>query len=164
MLGKLNSRIESILSFLLVVLFTLLVFDVLWGVATRYLLGGQARWTEELARFLMVWLGLLGAALVCREEEHLGLDLLVRNMDPVVEKWARLFVHLSVGGFAIAVMTWGGGELVLHRLEAGQVLPALGISKAWFYLAIPISGLLIALFVTELAFGVIREIRRKEES
>ena len=46
-------------------------------------------------------------------------------------------------------MAWGGGELVLSRFESGQMLPALDISRAWFYLALPVSGLLICMFSVE---------------
>ena len=160
MLKKINNKAGTILNVLLVVLFTILVVDVLWGVLTRYMLGGQARWSEELARVLMVWLGLLGAALASREEKHLGLDIVVRQWAPEVQNWARLFVHSCVGVFGLLIMAYGGGQLVLQRLAAGQVLPALGISKAWFYLSIPVSGILIVLFSLELISGVIADMKK----
>jgi TRAP-type C4-dicarboxylate transport system permease small subunit len=160
MLKKINNKAGTFLNVLLVVLFTVLVVDVLWGVLTRYVLGGQARWSEELARVLMVWLGLLGAALACREEKHLGLDIVVRQWTPEVKNRARLFMHGCVGAFGLLIMTWGGGQLVAQRMAAGQVLPALGISKAWFYLSIPVSGILIVLFSLELIAGVIADIKK----
>jgi len=163
MFGKINSKAGSLLNILLVILFSVLVADVLWGVLTRYMLGGQARWSEELARLLMVWLGLLGAALACREEKHLGLDIVVRQWPEDVQNWARLFVYACVGLFALVIMTWGGGQLVLQRLSAGQMLPALNISKAWFYLALPVSGILIFLFNLELVSRTISDMRKEKE-
>jgi TRAP-type C4-dicarboxylate transport system permease small subunit len=150
MFRRINASAQGILHLLLISLFSVLVADVLWGVLTRYLLGGQARWSEELARLLMVWLGLLGAALACREEKHLGLDIVVRQWPEALQAWVRIFYNVCVGSFALVVMVWGGGHLVAQRLAAGQMLPALGISKAWFYLALPVSGLLIVLFSVEL--------------
>jgi TRAP-type C4-dicarboxylate transport system permease small subunit len=164
MLKKINEKAGTVLHVLLIALFSVLVIDVLWGVFTRYVLGDQARWSEELARLLIVWLGMLGAALACREEKHLGLDIVVRQWTPEVQNFSRLLVHFCVGSFGLVIMTFGGSQLVLQRFEAGQLLPALGISKAWFYMALPVSGILIVLFSLELMTRVIDELKRKRET
>jgi TRAP-type C4-dicarboxylate transport system permease small subunit len=164
MLKQINNKAGTLLHVLLIVLFTVLVVDVLWGVLTRYLLGGQARWSEELARLVMVWLGLLGAALASREEKHLGLDILVRSLAPPVRNLALLLVHVAVGLFGLLIMAWGGGQLVVERFASGQILPALGISKAWFYMAIPVSGTLIVLFSLELLVGVVAQMKKEESA
>lgn len=148
-LRRLNFGLIVLLKGILVVVFAILVLDVLWGVASRYLLGSQAAWSEELARLLMVWLALLGAALVCREERHLGLDVIVRSWPESVQRVDRIVVFLAVFIFATVIMLIGGWQLVSHRFESGQLLPALGIAKAWFYLALPVSGGLISLFSIE---------------
>jgi TRAP-type C4-dicarboxylate transport system permease small subunit len=69
-------------------------------------------------------------------------------------------MHGCVGAFGLLIMAWGGGQLVVQRLAAGQVLPALGISKAWFYLSIPVSGILIVLFSLELIASVIADMKK----
>lgn len=152
MLNAMNQRASKCLNFLLIIIFIVLVVDVLWGVGSRYLLGNQARWSEELARLLMVWLALLGAALATREQQHLGLDVVVRQWPEEVQHMASIFVHLAVAIFAAAIMAWGGGQLVAARFESGQMLPALDISRAWFYLALPVSGVLVSLFSIENLF------------
>jgi len=144
-----NGKLCDLLKVLLVSIFLSLVLVVLWGVASRYLLGNQASWSEELARLLMVWLALLGAALVAREDGHLGLDVVVRQWTQQVQRWSFLFVHLAVLLFASVIMAWGGWQLVSQRFELGQTLPALGVAKAWFYMALPVSGILISSFSAE---------------
>lgn len=146
---KLNRLLVSLLQVILVVVFTILIVDVIWGVASRYVLGDQASWSEELARLLMVWLALLGAALACREDRHLGLDVIVRSWPEEVQRLSRLFCYTLVIAFACVIMAYGGWELVSKRFVSGQQLPALGINKAWFYLAIPVSGFLTTLFMIE---------------
>ena len=146
---RLNAALVGFLHVLLVFVFSVLVIDVIWGVGSRYLLGTQASWSEELARLLMVWLALLGAALACREDRHLGLDVVVRSWPQEVQRLGRLVVYLVIFFFAAAIMFWGGWQLVDQRFASGQTLPALGIAKGWFYLALPVSGLLIAMFVIE---------------
>jgi TRAP-type C4-dicarboxylate transport system permease small subunit len=148
-LSSLNRSLARWLQWLLVAVFLILVIVVLWGVGSRYLLGTQASWSEELARLLMVWLALLGSALVCREEKHLGLDVVVRAWPAELQRLARLFGYLAIFVFAVLILSWGGCQLVGQRFDSGQTLPALGISKAWFYLALPVSGFLTAIFMLE---------------
>lgn len=145
----LNRRLATGLQVLLIVIFSLLVLDVIWGVFSRYVLENQASWSEELARLLMVWLALLATALVSREERHLSLDFLVLSWPEDLQRFSHLLVYFSVFCFAAFVMTWGGGELVADRFASGQSLPALGIAKGWFYMALPVSGMLICLFMVE---------------
>ena len=146
---KLNDKLVAGLQVLVVVVFSILVIDVIWGVASRYILGNQAAWSEELARLLMVWLALLGAALACREDRHLGLDVIVRTWPEEVQRLGRLFVYLAIIAFAAGIMAWGGWQLVSQRFASGQTLPALGIAKGWFYLALPVSGVLTTMFMIE---------------
>lgn len=163
-LSSVNACLARALEKLLVALFALLVADVLWGVFTRYVLGGQARWSEELARLLMVWLALMGAALVSREDRHLGLDLLVRQWPPRIRRQAALFRHACVAVFAALVLFWGGLEMTLERFASGQTLPALNLSKAWFYAALPTSGLLMLLFSLESIWRELRAAQPAPES
>ncbi|MEM6885706.1 MAG: TRAP transporter small permease [Verrucomicrobiota bacterium] len=150
----LNRRLAAGLQVLLVIVFSLLVLDVIWGVFSRYVLQDQASWSEELARLLMVWLALLATALVSREDRHLSLDFLVRAWPEDLQRVSHLLVYVFVFCFAAIVMTWGGWELVADRFASGQSLPALGIAKGWFYLALPVSGMLICLFIVELFWKV----------
>jgi TRAP-type C4-dicarboxylate transport system permease small subunit len=125
--------------------FLALVVDVLWGVLTRYALGAQAPWTEELARLLLVWLSMLGTALAYANAAHLGVDTLLQALSPDARRLTHASIHGIVGIFAAVVMLYGGTTLFLERLAANQVMTALPIAKAWVYLAIPISGALVTL-------------------
>ena len=137
---------RRLLELTLLMIFLVLIADVLWGVFTRYAMSEQARWSEELARVMTVWLALLGAALAHHKQEHLGIGLLVDKLHQDARRIALAIVQLLILGFAISVMVWGGGWLCFERLESGQLLPALGIPKAWTYLAVPVSGSLVSLF------------------
>ena len=160
---KLNDALSSALKVLLVAVFLILVIDVVWGVGSRYLFGAQASWSEELARLLMVWLALLGAALACREDRHLGLDVIVRTWPEDIQRLGRLFVAVVTILFAGGIMAWGGGQLVEQRFASGQALPALGFARGWFYLPLPVSGGLITLFMMESFWAtLVRAPQRKE--
>ena len=68
------------LSLLLEVSMALLVLDVLLGVVSRYVMGSQVPWTEELAGLLLVWSSFFGIALAFNSRAHLGIDLIVNMM------------------------------------------------------------------------------------
>jgi TRAP-type C4-dicarboxylate transport system permease small subunit len=151
-----NFSIAQFLQRLLVGLFALLVVVVIWGVVSRYVLGDQASWSEELARLLMVWLALLGAALVCREDKHLGLDVVVRSWPAPVQRLAQIFGYAAIMIFAALILGWGGWQIVEQRFASGQTLPALEVSRAWFYLALPVSGVLTTAFMVEALWDCLR--------
>lgn len=123
-----------------------LVIDVVWGVFTRYVLGHQSPWTEELARMLLIWVSLLGASIGFIRKSHLGVDYFVGKLS---EKWrtiGQLVVYLLVAVFAAVVLIYGGYRLVYSVLENGQPSAALKIQWGYVYLAVPISGFFIVMF------------------
>ena len=132
-----------LLEWLCTLIMGLMVLDVIWGVFARFILKYPSRWTEELATFLLIWVAMLGGALAHRQGMHLGVVWLCERLDPVVARWVARLVHLMIILFAAVVMVYGGVVLVEDRFRFGQVLPALGWSKAWMYLAVPIAGLFI---------------------
>jgi TRAP-type C4-dicarboxylate transport system permease small subunit len=153
-----------LLEALIIFAMALLVFDVLWGVVSRvlgtfrawlasahqfnamFLPSGQSPWTEELARFLLIWVGMLGAALAFGKNAHLGMDYFVGRLHEDVRRWMRVFTWLVVLFFAWAVLCQGGWALMQRTFEMGQETPALGLRKGWVYLAVPVSGAFTMLF------------------
>jgi TRAP-type C4-dicarboxylate transport system permease small subunit len=134
---------------LLVAGFVLLTLDVLWGVFSRYALGHQSRWTEELAIYLLVWVSLIAASITYRERGHLGVDYFVGKLDPGAERLAAVASDVAVLAFAVFALIYGGGVLITKTLSTGQVSPALGVQMGYLYLAAPISGVCFALFGVE---------------
>lgn len=137
------------LDWVLIVAVLLLVLDVCWGVFTRYIIGEQAKWTEELARFLLVWVSLLGGAVAFGTKGHLGVDFFVNKFHPDARKVMAVFVHLVVLFFAGAIFLYGGGRVVADALVMQQTTPALGWKMGHVYLALPISGFFMILFTLE---------------
>lgn len=127
----------------------LLVADVVWGVFTRYALGQQAKWSEELARFLLVWVALLGGAVAFGTKAHLGVDYFVNQLHPAARKWTAAVTHLVVLFFAAEVLLHGGASVVGEALNLEQTTPALGWKMGYVYLALPISGLFVVLYTVE---------------
>ena len=132
-----------LLEWICIAMMAVMILDVLWGVVSRFILRAPSRWTDELATFQLIWVAMLGAALAHRQAAHLGVNWLVERLDDRIAGWVGRFVHVLVIAFAAIVMVYGGAVLVQDRFRSGQVLPALGWSKAWQYLAVPVAGAFI---------------------
>ena len=137
----------KILSFLLEVSMGLLVLDVLLGVVSRYVVGKQVSWTEELACLLLVWSSFFGIALAFDSRAHLGIDLIVNMMGNAPKKTASTIAHLVTLAFTVVAFLYGGCFL-LHKAAfvTPNVMPALQIPDAVMYLPIPVCGLFILYF------------------
>jgi len=146
MMTKLYKNINKIIEFVLVLIFALLVLDVLWQVFGRYVLGQSFSFTEEFARFALIWLSILGAAYLNGKREHLSMDFLLRKLKPNQLNHRMKIIEIMMFVFAFFVMVIGGGNLVYITLYLGQISPAMHISLGYVYAIVPISGLLIMFF------------------
>lgn len=142
----------------------LLVVDVLWQVASRYLLNNPSSYTDELAGYLLVWVGLLGAAYVCGQKEHLAIDLWLRSAAPRT----RIRLELAIYGltllFAAVVMTVGGSWLVYTRFLLEVTSASLEINLGYVYGVLPLSGLLIIYYSVDNARGAWKKYREESKT
>lgn len=134
--------LTRILEGLLVVAMTVLILDVLWGVFSRYILGDQSGWTEELARALMIQVALFGSAAAFGERAHLGVDFVVERLHGDARRLAGALAGIVVAGFG-GVLVSGGWKLVTRTRLMEQQLMALGIEKFYIYICVPLAGALI---------------------
>ena len=146
-----KSRITMcrLLEMALILAVAVLVLDVLWGVFTRYALSEQAKWSEELARFLLIWISLLGGAVAFGEKSHLGVDYFVGKFDPVARKFITIVGQIIVLFFAISIFIIGGSQVVKDALAMEQMTPALNWKMGHVYLVLPIAGVFMILFTVE---------------
>lgn len=135
--------LDRLLKILVASCMALMVVVVTWQVVSRYALGDPSQWSEEVARMLLIWVGLLGGVLAYRENAHLGIDLLHQKVGAIGKRRLEMITHISCGLFALAILVIGGGSLVQLTWELKQTTAALGISMAWVYAVLPLSGVLI---------------------
>lgn len=132
---------------LLVLIFALLVVDVVWQVTSRYVFGQSSSFTEEFARFSLIWLTVLGAAYINGQPEgHLSMDFLVTKLSPKKQVIRKRNIQFFMILFAVVVMIIGGGNLVYITLKLGQTSSALHVPLGYVYAIVPFSGLLIIFF------------------
>jgi TRAP-type C4-dicarboxylate transport system permease small subunit len=143
---KFEQRLNKILEVFLVILMSVLVVDVLWQVFSRYLLASPSSFTDELAGYLLIWVGMLGAAYVAGRQEHLAIDIVLQRSKPAAKKRLSLIIHLMILFFAVAVMVVGGIILMYTRFVLEVKSAALQLPLGYVYIVMPISGLIIVYY------------------
>ena len=159
---KIINILDEILIHVLIFLMVALVAAVSWQVVSRYGFASPSSWTEEVARFLLIWIGVLGAAYAFRTGVHLGLDVLPKKLSGNSAQALKLFTLLAVMVFSVAVLIIGGGSLVVLTWELRQHSAVLGLPIAFVYSVIPTTGVLICFYAIAAAMG--EEIGNPEDS
>ncbi len=126
---------------------------VCFQVVTRYVFRHPFDWPEELARYLFVWVALLGAALGVDRGAHFSIDLLTARLPPAAAARLAAAVDALLAAFA-ALLAWEGTLLAWGVRD--QPSAAMEISMAWPYAAVPVAALLMA---RSLAAGAVRRWR-----
>lgn len=162
-----KSGLAKLLEWAVILLMGTLVLDVLWGVISRvsgslvvWLAGrgieawafiprGQAKWTEELAIYLLIWVSLLGSSVAFAAKAHLGVDYLTSKLDEQAARIMEILVNLLVAFFAAAAFVWGGWVLVSETLASGQMSPVMNVPVGYVYVVLPVSGIFILIFAFE---------------
>lgn len=122
--------------------FTLLVMTVLifWQFFARFVIGKPLYFSEEIARFSMIWLTFLGAGFAYRKGLLISIDIALEHVGPMLGKMIRILVILLSISFAF-ILTYFGFDLV-DRVSH-QTAPSTRISMMWPYIAVPLGGIVI---------------------
>jgi TRAP-type C4-dicarboxylate transport system permease small subunit len=132
--------LEIAVSAILVALVTVTFAQVVF----RYLLQAPLAWSEELARFLLMWLACLSAAYAFKTKSHFALRFVVDRFDPAVQRWIGSLVTLAVVSF-LAVFAWQSFKFTLEVRD--MAAPATQMSMAVPYSSAFVGSLLMLYYV-----------------
>ena len=120
-----------------VALMVLLVLDVWLGVLARYVLPFQVTFTEELARYLMIWMALLAVSSGISHREHIGVLVLFDRFPPPVRKWFAILFDVIAFVFFAIIFYYGLGmvERGFSRFTMIQAIP-----KAYPFMGVPLAA------------------------
>ncbi|MEE9431752.1 MAG: TRAP transporter small permease [Melioribacteraceae bacterium] len=158
-LTNIKTKIDVVLKWMLVFIMATMTLNVLWQVFSRFILQNPSSITEELARYMLIWLGILGASYVAGQKMHLAIDLLSTKLNSKNKSYLEIVIQSFVFLFAFFVMVIGGFRLVQITLTLNQISAALQIPLGYVYSVIPISGILIMFY--SFTF-IVEELRKKK--
>ncbi|MPW36141.1 TRAP transporter small permease [Vibrio sp. B1Z05] len=135
---------KAILTFCGIAIVTL-VITVTWQVFSRYVLNDPSSFTDELARYTMIWFGLAGASYLFGKNGHLAITLFIGSVKAKHRKYFHIVINLISVAFISLAMVKGG--LLLMSRTMMQFSPALQIPMAYVYLILPLSGVIMLTYI-----------------
>ena len=116
---------------------------VVFAVIGRYVFGKSLTWTEEVPRYLLIWISFLGAAACVARLEHVGFDVLFNAFPAPVRRWLGAAIGALILGFGWIVFRYG---IVFVKDFGPDMMETIPFTNYWYYVAVPISGALLLLF------------------
>ena len=145
-LNRIKLAVDRPIAAFSVVVMIALVFCVVCQVFSRYVLNQPSTLTDELARFLMIWVGLLGAAYTVGAQRHLAIDLLTLMLSSRKQALLSVIINLLIFLFAGSVIVTGGVKLIEKTLSTAQVSAAMQIPMGYVYLILPLTGIMMMFY------------------
>lgn len=160
--SRIKQAVDRLIAAFSVAVMVALVVCVVWQVFSRYVLNQPSTLTDELARFLMIWVGLLGAAYTVGAQRHLAIDLLAMSITPRKQKMLGVVINLLIFIFSDAVIVTGGVKLIAKTLATSQVSAAMQIPMGYVYLILPLTGIIMMFYALWFITNGLRSLKQPE--
>ncbi len=135
--GRLSRRINHWIEAFCVFLLVVLVLDVWTGILARHVIPLPLTFTEELARYLMIWMALLAVSSGIVYREHIGVEYVFRRLPSGMRRWvALLFDLISLAFFFL--LLWYGIDFVERGFK--RVTMIYGMPKAYPFIGVPLAA------------------------
>jgi len=142
-----------LLKFVLTVLLFLLVIPVTLQIVARYTeFIPRYIWTEEAARFLFIWIIMIGASIAVRDRTHFDVDILPKPTTPRWKAISELVVDGAILVIAVVFLAYGWGYAAFGYSQTSELT---GINMVTMHLAFPLAGATWILFIAERAFAAL---------
>ncbi len=142
--------------------FIAMVILTFWQVLTRYILKDPSTWSEELVGYLFAWMSLLGASIVTCERGHMNIPILVERFNGTVQKILDCFGEVVAFLFSVVILVFGGIQIT--TLAMGQMTSSLGIPIGFFYIVLPLCGILNAIYTILNMIDILKDQTEEKEA
>lgn len=168
LIKSINSYVNSVLRVVLSIFMSVMIVAVVWQVFTRFVLHDPSAFTDELSRYLLVWIGVLGGAYTFAIKRHLALEILAPRLNHNGQLVLGIIINLVIIAFATVTFIYGGTALVTNTLKHGQISPGIVIGGqhlliGYVYVVVPLAGYIISYFGTVDVISSLLTLVNKEE-
>jgi TRAP-type C4-dicarboxylate transport system permease small subunit len=140
MIKILNRIIEVIMAVLIV----LMVLGNFWQIFTRFVLNNAADWTEEFLRYALIWVTMLGVPYAYGKNQHIAIEFITAKFSERGKAIDEIFIQILILLISIFVLIAGG--IMVTANAVGQVSAALNMPMQFYYLGVPICGVLMVIY------------------
>ena len=148
MRALLDLLIDKVGTFVAAATLTLALVVMAAQVVARYVFSDSLIWSEEVARYALIWSSMVGAAVAYRQGAHVAVTDVVVRLPQALQALCVRVVHLLIFGFAL-VLAWQSWTLTLRSFARHEVTAALQVDIAWVQLALAVGGALIGIVALE---------------
>lgn len=154
-MSGLKKILDKCIEKFIVIILTVMVFVALWQVASRYVFNSPSTISEELLRYCLIWLAMLGSAYMFGLREHISMTFLVEKFSDNVRQKLSILSEVVIIIFSSTVLVYGG--INITSLTMKQISAALGISMGYVYMVLPLSGLLMIFYGVNNILNIVKE-------
>ncbi|MDN4523015.1 TRAP transporter small permease [Fictibacillus fluitans] len=140
-MSMVKKKLDQVLAFITCSIMGFMVIVAIWQVFTRYVLNSPSTVSEELLRYSLIWVSMLGAAYAFGNKKHIAIEFIVEKLSPKKALRISVLIESLVVLFAIIVMVVGG--IMTVNITMAQTSASLGIPMGFIYLSLPVSGILV---------------------
>jgi TRAP-type C4-dicarboxylate transport system permease small subunit len=154
MLKKVEQVVVWLENALAVFFLTIMIIAVGTQVLSRYFLPVPVSWTEELARYSLIWLTFIGAAMAMHSKVHFVLEVILNKMAPKLKYAVQIGILIVLGAF-LAVNAYSS-TLILKVLQY-QTSAALQVPMSYVYLSMPVASIFMLIHITVQLFDKVKQ-------
>jgi TRAP-type C4-dicarboxylate transport system permease small subunit len=157
-MGKITKITDKILKYIIITFSISMVLIIFAQVVTRYVLRVPLSWSEELSRYLFIWVIFLGTAVAVGNKSHIIIDFIIRYLPVRFKVLGDLIVNIIVAVY-LAIIIYSSFKLL--PIVSGSLTSALQVSYAYVYAALPISGVITIIYLVDNIINDVSKLRKE---
>jgi TRAP-type C4-dicarboxylate transport system permease small subunit len=156
LLDRFATLLVTLVRWFCIIVASALFIIVVAAIVARYGFGQAVSWTEEVPRYLLIWISFLGASVGVLHRDHVGFDVLFNALPRPVRRVLGVGLSLLIFGFGWIVLRYG---ITFVEDFGSDLMETIPFTNYWYYPAMPVCGFLIMVFAFKL---IVDEIVRPE--
>ena len=135
----LSAAVRTVILLMAAAIFAIVIVTVI----TRYGFNYVLSWSEEVPRYLLIWVSFLGAAACVDLRDHIAFDYLYKRFSDRVRRAVQLLINLAIFGFGWIMLRYG---MRFVQAFGGDFMESIPFTNVWYYTALPVAGALMMLY------------------
>ena len=152
---SLKKKLDKAIEVFIMILLAFMVIVAIWQVSSRYVFNSPSTISEELLRYCLIWLAMLGSAYMFGLREHISMTFLVEKFNENAIQKLSILSEVVIIIFSLTVLVYGG--INITSLTMKQISAALGVSMGYVYMVLPLSGVLMIFYGVNNILNIIKE-------
>lgn len=160
-MGKVSDAVNKIAEYATAVMLFMMVVILFTQVFFRFVLQNSLSWSEEVSRYLFIWISLLGVSIGVKRGFLVSISILTDRLQGIIKKMTEIGCSVLILLFGVLMVYYG---LEISLKVANQLSPAMRISMSYVYFSVPVSGLLIIIHIIPIIVEQLKMFRLKNQS